>query len=163
MGRASRPSFGIRLLNVLLRRLLRSGIRLGPLVLLTVPGRTSGVPRTTPVALTEGDGERWLVANFGDVDWVRNLRAAGGGTFTRGRRTEAFRIVELAPDEAALRLRQALAESPPFIRKRYAATPDSPLEDLEREAAQHPVFLVLATGETTRAGDSPGALSGVAA
>ncbi len=42
----------------------------------TVPGRKSGVPRTTPVALGERDGRRWLVSPYGEVDWVRNLRAA---------------------------------------------------------------------------------------
>ena len=45
--------------------------------LLTVRGRKSGLPRTTPVNLIEYQGRRWLVAPYGEVAWVRNVRAAG--------------------------------------------------------------------------------------
>lgn len=40
--------------------------------LLTVPGRKSGKPHTTPVILVEQSGVRWLVAPYGDVNWVLN-------------------------------------------------------------------------------------------
>ena len=33
--------------------------------------------RTTPVALVEIGDRRWVVGTFGEVNWVRNLRAAG--------------------------------------------------------------------------------------
>ena len=45
--------------------------------LLTVRGRKSGLPRTTPVNLIEYQGRRWLVAPYREVAWVRNVRAAG--------------------------------------------------------------------------------------
>ena len=74
--------------NVFARRLLRVGTPMGPNVLVTIRGRTSGQPRTTPLAIVEQSGRRWIWAPFGEVDWVRNLRAAGMATITAGRRTE---------------------------------------------------------------------------
>ena len=54
-----------------------------PNLLLTVPGRRTGVPRTTPLLCVPRDG-RFLVAGsyFGGPDepiWVANLEAAGAG------------------------------------------------------------------------------------
>ena len=72
----SAPAF-VRASNPLSRRLLRLGLPAGPNVLLTVRGRTSGQPRTAPVAIVELDGRRWIIGAYGDVQWVRNLRAAG--------------------------------------------------------------------------------------
>jgi deazaflavin-dependent oxidoreductase (nitroreductase family) len=69
----------------MVERLLRLGVKMGPMILLTVRGRKSGQPRTTPVAMTEHDGKRYLVGTFGDVNWVRNLRAAGEATLRSGR------------------------------------------------------------------------------
>lgn len=75
------------------RPLLAAGVPLGPNGLLTVRGRTSGLPRTTPLAIIEADGRRWIWSPWGDVHWVRNLRAAGGATITvRGRQEEVTAI-----------------------------------------------------------------------
>jgi deazaflavin-dependent oxidoreductase (nitroreductase family) len=74
---------------------------MGPNALLTVRGRTSGLPRTTPVALVVIGGHRWAIGTFGEVNWVRNLRAAGEATLTINRRAEPVRAVELSPQEAA--------------------------------------------------------------
>ena len=75
----------------IIKRLLRAGVPMGPMILLTVRGRTTGQPRTTPVDLLERNGRRWLVATHGGAssNWVRNLRAAGEGVLTRGRRRQA--------------------------------------------------------------------------
>ena len=70
------PAF-VRASNPLSRRLLRLGTPMGPNVLLTVRGRTSGLPRSAAVAIVELDGRRWVIGAYGDVQWVRNLRAAG--------------------------------------------------------------------------------------
>ena len=70
------PAF-IRLSNPLSRRLLRANLPMGPNVLLTVRGRTSGEPRTAAVAVAEIDGRRYVIGAYGEVNWVRNLRSAG--------------------------------------------------------------------------------------
>ena len=102
------PHGFVRLFKPLMRGLIGFGLRLGPNVLLTVPGRKSGLPRTTPVALLEIDGRRWLVGTYGDVHWVRNLRAAGGGEIRRGSRTERVLAHELDAEHAAHFFRHVL-------------------------------------------------------
>lgn len=88
------PRF-VPLFNPIAHRLLRLGPLMGPNALLGVRGRRSGQLRTTPVALVEVGGRRWTVGTFGNVNWVRNLRAAGEATLTVGRRTERVRAIEL--------------------------------------------------------------------
>ena len=75
--------------------LLAAGVPLGFNGLITIPGRTSGLPRTTPVAIIAVDGRRWVWAPWGDVHWVRNLRAAGGATITVRGRDEEVTATEL--------------------------------------------------------------------
>src|SRR5262245_14501595 len=74
VARSYRLSPVRRAANRLVRTLL--GLGLGPrrTYLLTVPGRRTGHPRSTPVPLVERGGERWLVAPYGAVGWVRNAR-----------------------------------------------------------------------------------------
>jgi deazaflavin-dependent oxidoreductase (nitroreductase family) len=84
-----------------MRSMLRVGIPAGPNVLLTVRGRSSGLPRTAPVAVAELDGRRWVIGAYGDVQWVRNLRAAGQADIRVHGRIEHVRALELAPAAAA--------------------------------------------------------------
>lgn len=92
--RAHVPKF-VPLFNMFARRLLKAGTPMGPNVLVTIRGRTSGLPRSTPLAIVEHGGRRWIWAPYGDVDWVRNLRAAGEATIAAGRRTEEVTATEL--------------------------------------------------------------------
>jgi hypothetical protein len=88
-----------------------------------------------------------LVAAFGEVGWVHNLRAAGQAQLTRGRRTEAIGVVELAARDAAPILQQFLTSfrMVPFIPPYFDVTQHSPLADFERETAHHPVFRIVST------------------
>jgi deazaflavin-dependent oxidoreductase (nitroreductase family) len=142
MAKTYRVNFTVRASNALAAALLRMGVPLGPMTLLTVRGRKSGQPRTTPVAITEQDGHRIIVGTFGDVNWVRNLRAAGEATLTRGRRSEHVTVRELSAEEAAPILKQVLPGAPSMIRGYFDVTPDSSSEEFVREAPRHPVFLV---------------------
>jgi deazaflavin-dependent oxidoreductase (nitroreductase family) len=63
--------------------------------LITIRGRKSGLARTTPVAIIDVSGRRWVWAPWGEVHWVRNLRAAGRATITVRGRNEAVRAAEL--------------------------------------------------------------------
>jgi deazaflavin-dependent oxidoreductase (nitroreductase family) len=138
----------IRFGNLLTSALLRRGVKLGTNTLLTVPGRKSGLPRTTPVTVIEHDGRRYLQSPFGEVDWVRNLRAAGTATLTRGRHSETIPARELTAEEAAPILRAALAIAPAVIRSYFDVTPDAPLDDLVREAGHHPFFELTGVQDT---------------
>src|SRR5919108_2371918 len=78
-----------RLANRVIRALLRVGLGPRHTYLLTVRGRRSGRPYSTPITLVEEAEQRWLVAPYGEVNWVRNARAAGRITLSRGRHTKS--------------------------------------------------------------------------
>src|SRR5215467_8400058 len=96
--RSHLPSW-VPLFNRIARPLLAAGVPMGPDVLITVRGRKSGVARTTPVTICENMGRRGIISPFGEVNWVRNLRAAGRATITIRRRREEVAAVELGPVE----------------------------------------------------------------
>jgi deazaflavin-dependent oxidoreductase (nitroreductase family) len=111
--------------------------------LLTVPGRRSGRLYSTPVSLVEDHGTRWLVAPYGAVPWVRNVRAAGRVTISRGGRSEELAVTEVEAPEAGRVLRRYVTENP--ITKRYFdATRSDPDEAFAAEADRHPVFRLTA-------------------
>ena len=89
------PRWAFSLFNPIVKSLLAAGVPLGPNGLMTVRGRTSGRPRTTPLAIIETSGRRWVWSPWGEVQWVRNLRAAGRATITVRRRKEEVRATEL--------------------------------------------------------------------
>src|SRR5712664_3119497 len=104
----------VGLFNPIARRLLKFGALLGPNALITVRGRKSGLPRTTPVALVELEGKRWVIGTFGETNWVRNLRAAGEATLTKGSRREDVKSVELTQEERTAFFRDVVA---PYTRR----------------------------------------------
>jgi deazaflavin-dependent oxidoreductase (nitroreductase family) len=107
------PAF-VRLFNPLAHRVLRVGPLLGPNALLTVRGRKSGEPRTTPVALVEIDGRRWVIGTFGETNWVRNLRTAGEASLTVGHKRQDVRARELSVEEGAAFFRDVIG---PYVRR----------------------------------------------
>ena len=107
------PSF-VGFFNPLAQRMLGAGIPLGPNALITVRGRKSGVDRTTPVALIEIGGRRWVVGTFGETHWVRNLRAAGQATVTVGKRKENVRAIELGAEAGGVIFRDVIA---PYVER----------------------------------------------
>ncbi|MFF7656498.1 nitroreductase family deazaflavin-dependent oxidoreductase [Streptomyces sp. NPDC007983] len=127
--------------------LARHGLSLFGAAELSVPGRTSGAPRHVPVNPLRLDGGRYLVSARGNAQWVRNLRAAGGGQLRKGRGTRPFTAVELLEgEEKAAVLRAYLGrwgwEVGAFFDGVTATSPDA---ELTRIAPMHPVFLITAT------------------
>ncbi len=141
MARTYRLTAGIRVVNRIAQRLARLGVGPTNNYILTVTGRKSGLPRSTPVSLVLVGDKRWLVAPYGEVAWVHNARAAGRVTLTRGNLSEVVSIAELGPSESAPVLK-AYATKVRITRSYFDAAPDSPLVAFEAEAARHPVFLV---------------------
>jgi deazaflavin-dependent oxidoreductase (nitroreductase family) len=134
-----RKSVWRRALNAVVRPLARLGLT-GPRThLLTVPGRTTGKLWSTPVSIVRSGGERWLVAPYGDRNWVMNARAAGWVELRRGRRRERLVARELEPEEAVPVLREYYRlgrVTRPFFGVSLASTDGEWLA----EASLHPVF-----------------------
>ena len=81
------------------------------------------------------------------VNWVRNPVIAGEATHTHGRHTEAIRVFELSPQEAAPVLKACIGAGGAFTRGYFDVTAESSLQDFERETLHHPVFLVQSVAE----------------
>ena len=141
MAKTYHVNVATRMRDALFMTLLSAGVKIGTTSLLTVRGRTSGQPHTVPVILVKQDGQRFLVAPYGVVQWVRNLRAAGTATLTRGRRSETIAVSELPAPEAAPVLKQYLLHGA-WVGAYFDATKNSPLAAFELEAVRHPVFQI---------------------
>jgi len=141
MAKTFQVNFADRIGAALLATLLRAGIKVSTISLLTVRGRKSGQPHTVLVTLVEQDDQRWLVAPYGAVQWVRNLRAARTATLTRDRHSERISVTELEAKEAAPILKQYLLQVR-VVRPYFDVTKDASLEAFESEAPRHPVFKI---------------------
>jgi hypothetical protein len=116
MAKSYRVNTFARINNTMITALLRLGIKVWNFSLLTVRGRKGGNPIVTPIAVFVQDQKRYLVAAYGVVNRVRNLRAAGGeATLTRRRHSERIHAVELEPEAAAPIFREFLRSGPPGI------------------------------------------------
>jgi len=144
MAQTYKVTFGRRMTNSILTTLLHLGVKLQGTYLLSVPGRKSGKIHTIPVRLIEKDGQRWLVAPYGQVNWVLNARAAGRQVaLSPGRISETVTIVELDPKESAPVLKEYLNQIP-IVKPYFDVAPESPLSAFEAEAPRHPVFRIVA-------------------
>ncbi len=145
---AARVPRRVSFFNPIVKILLAARVPMGFNRLVTIRGRTSGLPRTTPVAIIEVSGRRWIWAPWGDVHWVRNLRAAGRATITMRGQEEEVRATELDPTQRVAFFRDVLgplARSIPFgvafIRLADGVDLNHPLEAAEgrRVFELHPV------------------------
>ncbi len=142
------PTATTRLFNSTVAALTRRGISLRGSRVLYVRGRKSGEWRSTPVNPLSYQGNRYLVSPRGQTQWVRNMRAAGGGELRLGRRVERFSATEL-PDEAKpalLReyLRRWKWEVGTFFE---GVGPDAPDVTLREIAPGYPVFQITAQSD----------------
>jgi deazaflavin-dependent oxidoreductase (nitroreductase family) len=139
------PAFrsrGWRAGNAFVSLLARLGV--GPIHLLTTRGRKTGQPSTVPVVPVDVDGKRWLVAPYGDVDWVHNARASGRVTIRHGRTRREYDTREASPQEAGPVLKQYVTTATK-TRPYFTATKDDPAEDFIAEADRHHVFELIET------------------
>ena len=120
--------FTRRVVNPLVSRLHSGGAQT-----LTVVGRSTGRPHAVPVIPVQIGECRYLVSPYGEADWVRNLRAAGGGEL-QGRGTTqrlAAREVPVADRAAVIAAYRAVA----------GRTVEPCFRDLP-DPADHPVFII---------------------
>ncbi|MGZ4658222.1 MAG: nitroreductase family deazaflavin-dependent oxidoreductase [Blastococcus sp.] len=108
-----------------------SRLHTGGVETLTVTGRSSGKPRSVPVIPVAVRGERYLVAPFGESDWVRNLRVAGRATLRGHDATGSFSATEVPAGERADIVAAYRSVAGRTVERCFVALPDP---------ADHPVF-----------------------
>jgi deazaflavin-dependent oxidoreductase (nitroreductase family) len=130
--------------NPLIALLTRAGIGIYGSRVLEVPGRTSGLPRRTPVNLLSFDGADYLVAPRGHTQWVRNLRATGSGRLLIGRSARAFTATEVPDADKPALLRAYLKRWKWEVGQFFGGVgPDASDDELLAIAPDHPVFRVV--------------------
>jgi deazaflavin-dependent oxidoreductase (nitroreductase family) len=127
--------------NIVMTRLTRAGL-VPHAATLTVTGRTSGLPRSTPVTAIEHGDAIWLVSPYGTVSWVRNARASGEVTLSKRRTTRRYAIREATPAEAGPVLKRYVAVAP-IVLPYFTAQRDDPAETFAAESDRHPVFQLI--------------------
>ena len=137
-----RPPRWLKPMNKLMIAMQRLGVPTGPAMVLTVPGRKSGQPRSTPMTPFDHDGGLYTVAGYPGADWAANARAAGLGTLSRGRRSRRVKIVELSADESRPVLRAFAVEVPVGVgfAKRSGLVVDGTPDEFEKLAGRLAVF-----------------------
>ncbi|MFG1930192.1 nitroreductase/quinone reductase family protein [Mycobacterium sp. NPDC048908] len=154
MPKPYRVNIFVRFNNAVMRTLVRAGVSIGTFAVLTVRGRRTGRPVSVPLVVFPHAGDEYLVASYGEVNWVRNLRAADGrAELRRSERTDQIRAIELAAEEAGPILRVSLQAGPPgiprpivrvfrhfFVLPYLDVDMDSSDAEFVRAAQRHPVF-----------------------
>ncbi len=146
-GGRVRPPRWLGPVNKVLMVMLRLGLpisRVESPVVLTVPGRKTGKPRSTPVTPMDVDGKRYVVNGYPGADWVNNVRAAGEVMLAQGRRSERVRMVELSPEDARPVLRAFPAAVPTGVdlMKRAGLMTEGTPAEAEGLAGRCPVFRI---------------------
>jgi deazaflavin-dependent oxidoreductase (nitroreductase family) len=133
----------VTVFNPIAKVLLAARVPMGFNGLITIRGRRSGLPRTTPLAIIAVSGRRWVWSPWGDVQWVRNLRAAGRATITVRGRAEEVTATELDPTQRVDFFQEVLSPvargmrfGVPFIRLLDGVDLDHPVD----AAHGRPVF-----------------------
>ena len=142
MAKIYRRHLGTRLINWWFRTLTRLGLGASYRHILTVRGRKTGRPHSTPVDVIGAGGERWLVAGYGPASWVLNARAAGQVTLSRGGRSKTYKVEEVGTEDAIPVLRRYIAEVR-VTRPYFDAGPNSSEEAVAAELARHAVFRLI--------------------
>lgn len=137
-----RPPRYLKPMNRVMMAVQRLGIPTGPALVLTVPGRKSGRPRSTPMTPFDFQGGLYVVAGYPGADWAANARAAGTGTLSKGRRSREVKIVELTAEEARPVLRQFSVKVPVGVAfaKRSGLVRDGTADEFEALAGRLAVF-----------------------
>jgi deazaflavin-dependent oxidoreductase (nitroreductase family) len=137
-----------RLFNSTVASVTKMGISVYGSRVLFVRGRKSGEWRSTPVNPLSYEGKRYLVSPRGHTQWVRNMRAAGGGELRVGRRVERFTATELPDDAKPALLREYLRRWKFEVGTFFEGVgPDASDEKLREIAPGYPVFQITTRSE----------------
>jgi len=140
--RGQRPNWIARILNRATAAVASSGVTSDYLETLEVTGRKSGRTFSLPVVLAVVEGQRYLVSMLGEnVQWVQNVRAAGGRAVLRSGGREEVQLEEVPADERAPILKAYLQRAP-GARPHVPVNKDAALAEFQKVAGAFPVFRV---------------------
>lgn len=141
--RGRRPNWIARVLNRAWAAVVSSGLASENYVTLQVTGRKSGRAVSFPLVLAEVDGQRYLVSMLGEnVQWVLNVRAAGGRAVLIHGVHEDVRLEEVPIGQRAPILKAYLQRAP-GARPHIPVNKDAALDEFEKIAAAFPVFRLI--------------------
>ena len=140
--RGNRPNWIAKILNRMWAAIHALGIAPNYLVTLEVIGRKSGRTISLPLVMAVIDGQRYLVSMLGDnVQWVQNVRAAGGRAVIRSGGREEIKLEEVSADQRAPILKAYLQRAP-GARPHMPVNKDAPMSDFQKVVTTFPVFRV---------------------
>lgn len=149
-----RPNWIARILNRVSAAVASSGVASNYLVTLEVTGRKSGRIVSLPLVMVVVDGQRYLVSMLGDnVQWVHNVRAAGGKAVLRSGGREEIQLEEVPTDQHAPILRAYLQRAP-GARPHVPVNKDAALAEFEKIAAAFPIFRLASNPKFALLGDA---------
>ena len=153
--RGQRPNWIARILNRATAAVASSGVASNYLVTLEVTGRKSGRIFSLPLVMAIVDGQRYLVSMLGDnVQWVLNVRAAGGKAVLRSGAREEIQLEEVPADQRAPILKAYLQRAP-GARPHVPVNKDSALAEFQKVAAVFPVFRLASNAGAADAAKRP--------
>ena len=135
-----KPSAMDRFFGNAFAAMLKLGIGFKHNFILEVRGRKSGKAFTTPVNLLFLNGRTYLCAVRGDTQWVRNARAAGRVTLTKGSRREDYAVRELPVVERPEPLKEFLDRFAMSVQRFYSVKKGAPVSAFEECAKIMPVL-----------------------
>lgn len=145
---------GRKTINRIYTVLTRLGLGASYRQLLTVTGRRTGLARTTPVDVMSLDGTSYLVAPYGEVSWVHNVRAGGAIQLSRRGHTCRYLAREVGLGQAVPVIRRYISRVP-VTRAWWSVRADASDAELRVEAATHPVFRLDPELHESRSGTGP--------
>jgi membrane protease YdiL (CAAX protease family) len=155
--RGGRPNRIARWVNRLWAAIASLGVAPNYMETLEVTGRRSGRVVSLPVVIAIVAGERYLVSMLGDdVNWIHNVRAAGGRAALRSAGVEHIRLEDVPVERRAPIVKEYLRRAPGG-RPHIPVDKDAPLAEFERIAHAFPVFRVVSESAPTASfGRAPG-------
>lgn len=132
-----------RAVNRLVTVMARRGM--GASWIVSTTGRTSGARRDFVITPVTYDGVRYLVAPYGEVSWVKNVRADPHVTLSRGDVKLRATASEVSGEEAGHALGKYYAENLRYVAK-YMDIPgdhgDHTITDFVAVVYRYPVFRI---------------------
>ena len=155
--RGGRPNRLARGVNRAWAAIASLGVAPNYMETLEVTGRRSGRVVPLPVVIAIVGGERYLVSMLGDdVNWIRNVRAAGGRAALRSAGVERIRLEDVPVEQRAPIVKEYLRRAPGG-RPHVPVDKDAPLAEFERIAHAFPVFRIVSESAPTASfGRAPG-------